>query len=622
MKHILSSFLALLLLGAACTVDDNIAPMEPDPSGDYTLEFSAGAQDYDQPDDPATRAFLQSNNLGTNSRYLWEGNETLSLFVLDADGNIAHSNLKFTATVGSLSANKETVRFTGTIPGGKPERGSTYYAVHPYSETCTLKMDGDRHMVDVHIAPQQEYMEYGYRQLPLVASATERGGALTMDFAAMCATILVPITFTSANPAWATNIAEVQLRSNIDTPANKQNTYLCGTGGVDMKTYADKPSPSTLNYFPAECSERRVSVTIGKRAEAGTTLYPFIMTKEFLVSHIKGITIEITTHDGWRAVKTFNPQNLLTIRQNRITVLPELTIDASDFHFVRLDDNTKPSDPTKGTGTEQDPFLIETPGQLLGLDTFLDNKIIYLRHVRLETDIDIHTTTWTPILLPPRTVFNGNKHIIGGKMKEPGTSIGYGLFSYLNSTTVSDLEISADIETFAATIVGSLANYCSISTIENCIFSGNIIHTIGDPEGNMMLGGLVGDLATSNLTNCEMMGSIHVSGKVNSGVPKHIGGLVGQLSFGDNHINISKNRISGRIEAPGSTSDLCFLGALAGRGYNYTTGGTLTLSNNIFSGYIYYHTFWVYSEVFYGICLGQISEINNQNTGTIIRITP
>lgn len=655
MKHILYPFLVLIILAAACTDDDNTAPATDAPA-DYIMEISATRQAPDVGGDADTRAQYTFNQSGGS--YSWEGDEEIGLFILGADGQILHSNLKFTAIPGSLSVSKASVDFSGTIPGGQPPLACTYYAVYPYSADCKFKVADDKHWIDVHIPPRQTAL-----RPPLLASAidgdSENGQTLNMNFAAMCSFAVLPkIKFTSSQSDWSTNISEVRIRSGIKNANTNNYTHIAGTGVVDMKTFVihDKS-------YPLNCWSRTVGTIFPSAVNVknGSEISAIIMTKEFVMASITGgITIDVVTADGWMATKTFLPREWIGFTRNRATVLPELIIDTNDFRHARIDDSTQPEYNMQGDGSAGNPFKLVKGSQLLGMATFLNDKPLNNRHVRLEIDIDIQTTTWTPLAgVGFYTVFDGNYHTINGKMINTEYEGRYGLFDDLVDSTVKNLEITADIEASMSGDVGALAGYCSNSTIENCTFSGRLVHRAAEDAFNIFnIGGFVGQMKSGHMKDCKMAGQIYVA---KNPAVLYVGGLAGAMQI-EPSLYIYNNEITGRIEIPTGTTRFVFVAPVAGELSSSEAsifycqsrfcphcidqrrcdlenedciceikpgGGSLTIQNNKFTGYIYYET---ESDMIRNNMLCYLANITeypypqnvsgNTNAGEIICITP
>eukprot|EP01091_Cochliopodium_minus_P001166 TRINITY_DN11037_c0_g1_i1.p1 TRINITY_DN11037_c0_g1~~TRINITY_DN11037_c0_g1_i1.p1 ORF type:complete len:491 (+),score=73.45 TRINITY_DN11037_c0_g1_i1:21-1493(+) len=111
------------------------------------------------------------------------------------------------------------------------------------------------------------------------------------------------------------------------------------------------------------------------------------------------------------------------------------------------------------------------------------------------------------------------------------------LIGYGNNCTISNItldttssSITNSISSFSiytASIVGYLTN---LSTISNCVIQNTIINTIKQENG-CNVGGIVGYLLNSTMTNCHNLGFVGNPSKiiVNSTGVKQIGGLIGGI---------------------------------------------------------------------------------------------
>lgn len=171
---------------------------------------------------------------------------------------------------------------------------------------------------------------------------------------------------------------------------------------------------------------------------------------------------------------------------------------------------------TSGSGTEADPYLIESADNLAymatqaardGFGTYLNLKF------KLTTDIDLKNHPWTPISIFIGT-FDGNGHVIKGL--NVSSTVDYtGLFTQVNgSGTVKSLGIESgsvvSSKFYVGAIVGALFEG---GTIENCYNKASV-------AGSRMVGGIAGQLSGGTISDCYNRGNI-------SG-PVSVGGVVGR----------------------------------------------------------------------------------------------
>jgi hypothetical protein len=228
---------------------------------------------------------------------------------------------------------------------------------------------------------------------------------------------------------------------------------------------------------------------------------------------------------------------------------------------------------TKGNGTNEDPFLIESAENLawlaksvnekLNIDvlydtTYYDVMAYQDTCFRLVIDIDLQKGRdfyWIPIgniqyyaqpnyagnngfLVYFSGSFDGNGHEISNYLMHTNSSTEYikyyfGLFgiikdAFVGNTTVSHVEITS-LNPYNTT--GSITGYAINSTISNCNASGSL--SIGSVELNQsggIAGGIVGETQICRIEHC--MSQIEFVGYTSS-----VGGVVGQFLCDTNAIN-------------------------------------------------------------------------------------
>ncbi len=200
----------------------------------------------------------------------------------------------------------------------------------------------------------------------------------------------------------------------------------------------------------------------------------------------------------------------------------------------------------KGSGAEDDPYIIENESQLFALAS---NQLPVngKKYYQLGNDIEITADNWTPIgnyNRPFNGVFDGAGHVVTG-LKSAGTAYDYiGLFGY-NVGTVKNLTVNGSL-TDGDGDVGILCGY-NDGTIQSCTASGSINSTANR-------GGLVG-YNNSNGQILECSANVKIEGDTNNSA----GGLVGS-----NHGTIKYSYAAGNVSGNN------YVGGLAG--YNGSSG--------------------------------------------------
>ena len=256
----------------------------------------------------------------------------------------------------------------------------------------------------------------------------------------------------------------------------------------------------------------------------------------------------------------------------------------------------------EGSGTIDDPFIIANAKNLKYLVDHASGTSG--QYFLLTTDITIREDViWEPIgesLKEFAGHFNGNGHVISGKLNPPTTSSSnssyFGFFGYAKNATVSNLTVKADI-TATAFSTGGVIGSANNTTISNCHYIGEMTYTKNLNNGNLHYGGVVGYANNnSKVIGCTTQGRIASNGTAAT-TASFLGGIVGNTS--KSSIEMCANYAE--IEGGNLTSNASFYtGGIVGgvlnisssapnsikECYNYgkITGGNLALTNS--SNYI------------------------------------
>lgn len=245
-----------------------------------------------------------------------------------------------------------------------------------------------------------------------------------------------------------------------------------------------------------------------------------------------------------------------------------------------------------GTGTWENPWMIETADQLNNIRNYLDvgNQNKYFE---LANDIDLGQSPWDegagwePIggTATDGTLskafygqFEGNNHTIRGLTITRPTEDYIGLFGITEGTNVRNLNLTnVDIE--GSSYVGSLVGYSSNGSVDAITASGSL-------SGSGYVGGLVGFNYNKAIQNCHVDVDVYstssnigglVGGSNKGGVVlssalghvvgnNHVGGLVGSHGYGS---YISKSYFGGSVEGHNH------VGGLVGK-FEYAYGNSIS----------------------------------------------
>lgn len=223
---------------------------------------------------------------------------------------------------------------------------------------------------------------------------------------------------------------------------------------------------------------------------------------------------------------------------------------------------------TSGTGTENDPFLIENAQQLAylayqvnnGIEANSNHVVGTEKYYKLMTNIDLNGSEsfqWTPIGYWNSNsdnysfggCFDGDSHTISGLFINSSVNR-VGLFGFINGAIVENLQIFMGSVSTTGNYAGGIIGYMEGSSLSNLQFNDGSVLLSGSSSGGIVgqihgtnsidscqnssavtsngsSGGLIGYIhGTTTISNCHNCGDI-VSNGVSSGVG--IGGIVGGI---------------------------------------------------------------------------------------------
>lgn len=190
-----------------------------------------------------------------------------------------------------------------------------------------------------------------------------------------------------------------------------------------------------------------------------------------------------------------------------------------------------------GSGTETDPYLIKTVGDLKEMVKVNREPA----HFRLNNDIDLGERKWTPLkwVSYEDVVFDGagysitGLYIDGDDMTSGSDYTAYqaGLFSTIDRITIKNLTVEGKIIN-AKCQVGGICGYSNNTIIENCCNRVNItaVSTVQNavPNNILMVGGIVGANG-GTINKCWNEGVIKIDGKsiIDDPIGFYLGGICG-----------------------------------------------------------------------------------------------
>jgi len=189
-----------------------------------------------------------------------------------------------------------------------------------------------------------------------------------------------------------------------------------------------------------------------------------------------------------------------------------------------------------GTGSQEDPYLVETAAHLYNVHYHLDACYRQIADIDLGVAPYNQGEGWWPIgdsmNLPSMFTgrYNGSGHSISNLYIQTTSSV-QGLFGVTNNAYIDSMNL-INVDIYANCFTGGLVGYASSTTINGCHASGDII-------AGLYTGGLAGQCdANSLITGCSSAGSVLGD--------TYVGGLVGNLISGTIIQSISSvNMING-----------------------------------------------------------------------------
>ncbi len=295
-------------------------------------------------------------------------------------------------------------------------------------------------------------------------------------------------------------------------------------------------------------------------------------------------------------------------------------------------------------GTEEDPFEIYSIDDLNNVRFFLSSSFILMNDIDF-TDYDYSkinsTSGWNPIA-PSYYVcfkgnFNGKGHTISNFYINSDNDF-KGLFGGCKNATIDSLDINNCSIKGEGYCIGGLVGFIEGTNVTNCNTSGYI-------EGEYYLGGLVGFADESNITNCsanvnaisssDMAGGLvgelyktvvskcYASGNIEG--EYYLGGLIGYSSGSD---SISNSFATGNVSATSSNNSYAggFVGGLSSsKTFNCYSTGMVSGKNKSLGGFVGYLTSGsTVSDCFNIGCVSGISAtggflgLSNSNNDTIL----
>lgn len=353
----------------------------------------------------------------------------------------------------------------------------------------------------------------------------------------LCLCMMVSCLPTAASAAETACICTtVCTAESIDT-----DCPVCGVEGADLENCAQcihtqKPEETTA---PAETSEP--SETTEPTVPEETVDEAVAAVQSMIDALPDPATEEELTAAYEAAQAAYDAYEALTAEQMEKIDLTRLVslMDWYNGQVAMLDDTTwdgktVATDFASGTGTESDPYIISTAGQLIYFRNKVNSGTAYEnQYIRLDADLDMNNKSFgAPIGIGGKQfkgTFDGNNHSISN-LTISSSENSVGLFGYVTGATLKNLTIKDSSVTTrkSSTNIGALVGSAYGCTIENCHNVDTSVTRNANDTSNVGVGGLVGNAGTmgsgsnarqTSISNCTNSGTI--SGH------RYVGGIVG-----------------------------------------------------------------------------------------------
>ena len=403
----------------------------------------------------------------------------------------------------------------------------------------------------------------------------------------------------------------------------------------------------------------------GKGQKSGARMLTVVMSDNKAYNVTLDSNLELYCGSAYTMNVKVGKDRVLAGNVNVIEWLTETELGEKDSYIEEYSvwdgESTEPI--TKGSGSESDPYLIESAAQLACLAYNINNAnhVPYDykgKYFKLMKDIDLASKPWTPIgneVNFPHLRLDGNgKSIINLKVDESGKYAG--LFYWLSGTSSTEKSVvrnltirNADVKT-GDRDTGVIVGFTSFTDIIDCRIDGAVTSAYcaggivgsGDPSIincradvnvtvnapastlrtiSVTAGGLIGDISFNNdhnntITNCTVRGTVTINSQdLSESVNDfHIGGVAGFAfanvidctSYADiNSTSENEVRVGGLIGTVGSGSEI----------KNCSAYGTVNGKKNNYLGGAYGYAVGNHERVHFG---GKIEEnIPDVGTGAV-----
>ncbi len=273
-----------------------------------------------------------------------------------------------------------------------------------------------------------------------------------------------------------------------------------------------------------------------------------------------------------------------------------------------------------GTGTEADPYILETEGQIRKFATSLSDENTYEgKFIKLINNIDVSDNNWMPIGEGEYAFcgnFDGSGHVLrglvvkgeGGTAYAAGSDMYFGLFGVIGKNglvkNVKIKDIDMNITGKASVVLGGVSGLNDGGTIDSCSVTGSLKAQTTE-KGNNYVGGIVGwtvkGYIVNSYTNADVYSSVlptalamsgGIAGMTNRSVIANCYSLGKTAGHTKRELETveSMAAVGGLVGVAGSPVVNCYtIGDTASEDYSFYVGATVGWATGIAEVYdIYY----------------------------------
>lgn len=216
-------------------------------------------------------------------------------------------------------------------------------------------------------------------------------------------------------------------------------------------------------------------------------------------SFSKGFSLRVYGMDG-KLLSSITTKKANTVGRGKVLVMPS----------AKLEPITDGTIPFEGSGSEQDPYLISSSGNLSYMSSVLssDDYAEYAgKHYKQTADIDMSSVVFKPLCpnadKPFTGVYDGsgkaisNLSVSGLSSDNPAS----GLFGYATGAEIKQLTVTKRVNTGSFNRVGGIVGYAKDCLIESCHITGGELGASAN-----MCGGIVAEMHGGMLAFCTAKG--------------------------------------------------------------------------------------------------------------------